>query len=118
MLFRRNSRLIVLLWQPSIAAICRWLLSATRRAETWYRCAWVSCRYFITASLWSVKPVRVPATALPPLPGYAKVLQLLSEFTTSVLSQQEILHHVKSANLSEELTKAFKGAIRLKEMQS
>lgn len=37
---------------------------------------------------------------------------------TSVLSQQEILHHVKDANLSDELTKAFKGAIRLKEMQS
>lgn len=37
---------------------------------------------------------------------------------TSVLSQQEILNHVKSASLSDELTKAFKGAIRLKEMQS
>jgi hypothetical protein len=28
-----------------------------------------------------VKSVRVPATALQPLPDYAKVLQLLSEFT-------------------------------------
>lgn len=63
------------------APICRWLLPATRRVEIWYRCVWVSCRYFMTASLCSVKPERVSAPALPPLPGYAKVLQLLSEFT-------------------------------------
>src|SRR5690554_1159103 len=88
MLFRRSSRLIVLLWQPSMAAICRWLLPATRRADIWYRCVWVSCRYFITASLWSVKPVRVPATALLPLPRYAKVLQLLSEFTSNPSRQR------------------------------
>ncbi|KXS50962.1 MAG: hypothetical protein AWU57_4651, partial [Marinobacter sp. T13-3] len=43
------------------------------------------------ASLWSVKPVRVPATTLPPLPGYAKVLQLLSEFTSAAYNLEHIL---------------------------
>jgi len=39
-----------------------------------------SCRYPICSSLWSVKAMTVPAAALLPLPGYTKVLQLLSEF--------------------------------------
>lgn len=37
---------------------------------------------------------------------------------TSVLSQQEILSHISSTNLTDELASAFRGAIRLKEMQS
>lgn len=37
---------------------------------------------------------------------------------TSVLAQREILNHVRNTNLTDELARAFRGAIRLKEMQS
>jgi len=37
---------------------------------------------------------------------------------TKVLSSQEILEHLTDTDLSEELVKAFRGAIRLKEMQT
>ena len=42
---RRSSRLMVELWQLIPLAIFRWLQPTLKKAEIWYRCAWVSCRY-------------------------------------------------------------------------
>ena len=53
-----------LLWQPTILPTSRILSPVLRSAKIWYRCVWVSCRYSISASLWSVKLNRVPALAL------------------------------------------------------
>ncbi len=36
---------MVELWQLISRAIFRWLQPTLKKAEIWYRCAWVSCRY-------------------------------------------------------------------------